>query len=119
MAKEYLSQNPVELVPIVIENEGEVFNNEYEWNNPMYIDLVCVYVIAEHPAALERAHRIILRDMQSHLKHIHLAPDLVYAEIYALKGFTLSESLCMYHYHLQCTLGAHMQVWVSTKGGMR
>jgi hypothetical protein len=44
---------------------------------------------------------------------------LVYAEIYALKGFTLSESLCMYHYHLQCILGAHMQVWVSTKGGMR
>lgn len=119
MAKQ-ISQSPALLAPVAIESEGEVFNNnEYEWNNPIYMDLVCVYVIAEHPAALERAHRIILRDMQSHLKHIHLAPDLVYAEIYALKGFTLSESLCMYHYHLQCTLGAHMQVWVSTKGGMR
>ena len=97
----------------------EVFGDEYEYLTKEYMDVVCVYAIANNCAALERAYRIIKRDMHSHLKCIQLAPDMVYAEIYAMKDFALSESLCMYHYHLQRSLGAHVQVWVATKGGMR
>ena len=118
MAKENFSQSPVQLVPIAIKSEGEVFdNNEYEYLTHECMDVVCVYVIARHCATLQRAHHIIQRDMHSHLKYIQSAPEMVYAEIYALKGFSLSETLCMYHYHLQRALGAHVQVWVSTKGG--
>ena len=108
---------PALLVPITIESEGEVFDNEYEYLTHECMDVVCVYVIARHCATLQRAHHIIQRDMHSHLKYIQLAPEMVYAEIYALKGFSISETLSMYHYHLQRALGAHVQVWVSTKGG--
>ena len=119
MAKENFSQSPAQLAPVAIESEGEVFGNEYEYLTQEYMDVVCVYVIARHCATLQRAHHIIQRDMHSHLKYILLAPEMVYAEIYALKGFSLSETLSMYHYHLQRALGAHVQVWVSTKGGLR
>ena len=117
MAKKNISHLPAQLVPVAIESEGEVFGNEYEYLTHEYMDVVCVYVIARHCATLQRAHHIIQRDMHSHLKYIQLAPEMVYAEIYALKGFSLSETLSMYHYHLQRALGAHVQVWVSTKGG--
>lgn len=117
MAKENFSQSPAQLAPVAIESEGEVFDNEYEYLNHKCMDVVCVYVIARHCATLQRAHHIIQRDMHSHLKYIQLAPEMVYAEIYALTGFSLSETLSMYHYHLQRALGAHVQVWVSTKGG--
>ena len=117
MAKKDSNHLPAELAPVAIESEGEVFDNEYEYLNHECMDVVCVYVIARHCATLQRAHHIIQRDMHSHLKYIQLAPEMVYAEIYALTGFSLSETLSMYHYHLQRALGAHMQVWVSTKGG--
>ena len=120
MAKKNISHLPAQLAPIAIESEGEVFaNNEHEYLTHEYMDVVCVYVIARHCATLQRAHRIIQRDMHSHLKYIQSAPEMVYAEIYALKGFSLSETLSMYHYHLQRALGTHVQVWVSTKGGLR
>ena len=117
MAKENFSQSPAELAPVAIVSEGEVFDNEYEYLTHECMDVVCVYVITRHCATLQRAHHIIQRDMHSHLKYIQLVPEMVYAEIYALKGFSLSETLSMYHYHLQRALGAHVQVWVSTKGG--
>ena len=79
--------------------------------------IISVYVLSNQLSALERAQHIFCRDMSSHLVDLQLAPDMLYAELYALETFSTSESIGMYHYHLQRALGPAAQVWLATKGG--
>ena len=132
MAKEYLSQNPVELVPIVIENEGEVFGeNEHESINLVTNHstaemrqketrpIVKVMVFCECDHALDKMYQIIHRDMGSHLASCHKNSSCVCARIYAMQGFSVKECMAEYYAHLFRSSCHKTEIWVSSEGGTR
>ena len=82
-------------------------------------DVVKVLIFSVNEQLLEKVEEIIYRDFYSHLRMCNRAENMLCAQIYGLELFNASESMAFYHYHLQRALGAHVQVWVSTKGGQR
>lgn len=79
--------------------------------------IIGIYVLSQHFNTLNRAKHLLQRDMSSHLVDLRLSPNMLYAELYALETFSTSESIGMYHYHLQRALGPAAQVWLASKGG--
>lgn len=102
------------LTPIASKSDGQVFGDEYEFENH---PIIRVLIESRCYKVLERAEQIIHRDMRSHLVCCHKSREVVCAQLYALRGFSPSECISMYHYYLQHSLGSKAQVWLSTKGG--
>ena len=98
-----------------IDQEELALISNYEYQE--HAAIISVYVLSQHCNMLNRAKHLLQRDMSSHLVDLQLAPDMLYAELYALETFSTSESIGMYHYHLQRALGPAAQVWLATKGG--
>ena len=98
-----------------IDQEELALVSRYEQRE--HAPIIGVYVLSQHFNTLNRAKHLLQRDMSSHLVDLRLSPDMLYAELYALESFSTSESIGMYHYHLQRALGPAAQVWLASKGG--
>ena len=98
-----------------IDQEELALVSRYEQRE--HAPIIGVYVLSQHFNTLNRAKHLLQRDMSSHLVDLRLSPNMLYAELYALETFSTSESIGMYHYHLQRALGPAAQVWLASKGG--
>ena len=98
-----------------IDQEELALVSRYEQRG--HAPIIGVYVLSQHFNTLNRAKHLLQRDMSSHLVDLRLSPNMLYAELYALETFSTSESIGMYHYHLQRALGPAAQVWLASKGG--
>lgn len=79
---------------------------------------VQVLILCSDQLTLQRAMHIIKRDLRSHLINLQHNDTTVCAQLRTLDLFSASECISFYHYHLQRSLGAKAQVWLSTKGGL-
>ena len=98
-----------------IDQEELALVSRYEQRE--HAPIIGIYVLSQHFNTLNRAKHLLQRDMSSHLVDLRLSPNMLYAELYALETFSTSESIGMYHYHLQRALGPAAQVWLASKGG--
>ena len=98
-----------------IDQEELALVSRYEQRE--HAPIIGVYVLSQHFNTLNRAKHLLQRDMSSHLVDLRLSPNMLYAELYALETFSTSESIGMYHYHLQRALGPAAQIWLASKGG--
>ena len=98
-----------------IDQEELALVSRYEQRE--HAPIIGVYVLSQHFNTLNRAKHLLQLDMSSHLVDLRLSPNMLYAELYALETFSTSESIGMYHYHLQRALGPAAQVWLASKGG--
>ena len=80
-------------------------------------EVIVVIILCQDLATAERALHIIQRDLGSQLLQVEQCDTVVGAYLNTLRGFSPSECLSFYHYHLNRSLGQQAQVWITTKGG--
>lgn len=90
-----------------------------ERREEMRREAIVVIILCQDLATAKRALQIIQRDLGSQLLQVEQCDTVVGAYLSTLQGFSPSECLSFYHYHLDRSLGHQAQVWITTKGGQR
>ena len=80
-------------------------------------EVILLIILCQDLATAKRALHIIQRDLGSQLLQVEQCDTVVGAYLSTLQGFSPSECLSFYHYHLNRSLGHQAQVWITTKGG--
>jgi hypothetical protein len=80
-------------------------------------EVIVLIILCQELATAKRALHIIQRDLGSQLLQVEQCDTVVGAYLNTLRGFSPSECLSFYHYHLNRSLGQQAQVWITTKGG--
>ena len=77
--------------------------------------IIQILVFSNQPRLLEKAERILKRDMSSQLIHCYRAHGVVVAYLSPLNLFNPSECLSFYHYHLDRSLQGRAAIYLTTQ----
>ena len=133
MAKELFDVRGAEMVPAQGNDESRELVicgqtqgvEEIVVDDDMERDVIALLLRSDCQKMVDKAKRMIHRDMKSHLKWCHCGDGYVYAEIYALDGVCACKCASYYQYILLAHMCPKAKVRITTqillaeKGGRR
>lgn len=122
MAKELFDVRGAEMVPAQVNDEsrdvvicGQTQGvEEIVVDDVMERDVISLLLRSDCQKMVDKAERMIHRDMKSHLKWCHSGDGYLCAEIYALDGVCACKCASYYQYILHAHMCPKAKVWITT-----